>query len=582
MDNNILSFLTLGTSFLCVAIALWFAIYLMARSRANHLAFRAVVALLSVVLFYWNALWAVLNPEANTDAVRAMAAIIGLTATHDLTHYLLPMPLRKKFYWIARGVVIFTVVAIALLFNLPQNNYCPPVYICPIESAFPNAIIGGFQFIILLGIFFNLWQIRTSNTWVLSISFFSGIVLAMGTILYGTIGTILHSNLPKFVSACFMLGALVLWGYAVARHQLMIDRRITLFDLPIMVITTASIMGIYLLVTWQLGLPLAQILFIALLAVLTHSAYDFVREFLEGIFRGKERQIRRELRALTQAKIHNSTLKGVLRRALAILCYNLQASSGFVAIKKTNGFEVSASLHSFPVNTILSIQELHLDEVIQPSGVLAEKVAWLAATHQNDDLTAIVGVGPRMGKRVYTMDELQWLEEIADEIGILIFRSMLNGKISQEEPEQVADKLGLEEIQSKQLFPVLAYTPTSDQIKHVEESFRYIYDYSRLGRSPLVAWFDIDGENHIESGKLVQENILTILETMRPDKNLPSEPYPNEWHNYIILHDAYVEDLPAREIMAKLYISAGTYYRKRRKALRGITRAILEITGIPT
>jgi hypothetical protein len=56
---------------------------------------------------------------------------------------------------------------------------------------------------------------------------------------------------------------------------------------------------------------------------------------------------------------------------------------------------------------------------------------------------------------------------------------------------------------------------------------------------------------------------------------------PREWYAYTILHDAYVEDRLAREIMAKLYISEGTYYRMRRHALRGVTRAMLEMSAIP-
>jgi hypothetical protein len=51
---------------------------------------------------------------------------------------------------------------------------------------------------------------------------------------------------------------------------------------------------------------------------------------------------------------------------------------------------------------------------------------------------------------------------------------------------------------------------------------------------------------------------------------------PREWHAYTILHEAYVEDVPNRDIMAKLYVSEGTFNRPRRKALHAVARAMLE------
>jgi len=51
---------------------------------------------------------------------------------------------------------------------------------------------------------------------------------------------------------------------------------------------------------------------------------------------------------------------------------------------------------------------------------------------------------------------------------------------------------------------------------------------------------------------------------------------PRVWYNYVVLYDAYVEDVPNREIMARLYISEGTFNRTRRNALRGLSRMLLE------
>jgi DNA-binding CsgD family transcriptional regulator len=48
------------------------------------------------------------------------------------------------------------------------------------------------------------------------------------------------------------------------------------------------------------------------------------------------------------------------------------------------------------------------------------------------------------------------------------------------------------------------------------------------------------------------------------------------WYSYIVLHDAYVEGVPNREIMARLYISEGTFNRTRRIALRALARLLIE------
>jgi hypothetical protein len=63
---------------------------------------------------------------------------------------------------------------------------------------------------------------------------------------------------------------------------------------------------------------------------------------------------------------------------------------------------------------------------------------------------------------------------------------------------------------------------------------------------------------------------------LKPDEKRPPEPLPREWYNYAVLHDAYVEDVPNREIMARMYVSEGTFNRSRRNALRGVARFLLE------
>ena len=66
------------------------------------------------------------------------------------------------------------------------------------------------------------------------------------------------------------------------------------------------------------------------------------------------------------------------------------------------------------------------------------------------------------------------------------------------------------------------------------------------------------------------------MESFRPKGPRPPEPLPRVWYSYVVLHDAYVEGVPNREIMARLYISEGTFNRTRRNALRALARSLIE------
>ena len=334
---------------------------------------------------------------------------------------------------------------------------------------------------------------------------------------------------------------------------------------------------------------MAAILLFSVLVIFTHSAYDFVREILDRMFRSQERDMRRDLRNLGQDTFGDTSLQRYLRRGLAILCHNLDASSGFIAVRRQDDcdekfvYHVMASLHSLPVDTSLPPEEIVIDEIIQPRGYLAEDIEWLAPAYGGGERIALVGLGPCKGQRTYSEEDLYWLEDIADEIGAMIYTHKVR-----RQPEPVASELEregkpdpeLRMIGAEHLLSTLAYKPDPDLVKCVEEGFRNINDYSKLGRSPLVSMFGVGGDDHIERGKQVQRRLIEILEKLRPHGNPPSEPLPREWYSYTILHDAYVQEKPAREIMGKLYISEGTYYRTRRRALRGVTRALLEVEAV--
>ena len=583
MASDVLYTVTLVTYFLCMVISLWFAIYLLARSLSNPLTFRAVIALLATA-FYFNVSFSdLVNANASSGAVRSLAMLIALIATHDLTHSLLPLPKRKQLSWVAYGIILSGMVAIVLLFTAPSGSDCDPRYTCPSDFFYPWVVINLFVLLYFSAILYNLWSIKKSERRLENVAFYEAVLLGTSTIGYSILTTALNMKLPRFVPSLLMLAALMLLLYSVARDRTFITRRASAYDLPITSITITAIVGIYSLSAWQIGLAPTEILLLVVLSIFTHSAYDFVREFLDRLFRKQEQHLRRELRHLARDISSDTALQRSLARGLAILCHNLRASNGLIALRQDDQYEVVASLHALPVGSKFSEREITRGRETQPAGELRGLSFWLIPAYVGSEQVAWIAIGARKDKVPFSEEDLYWLEDIAEEIGWMI------NAHRQQRPDLGQAPAGLledtmieprEGLETDDLLSKLAYKLDPELVKCVEEGFRNLNDYSKLGKSPLASTLGIQAQDHIEYGKLVQRKLAEIIEKLRPTGEPPREPLPRTWYAYTILHDAYVEERLAREIMAKLYISEGTYYRLRRHALRGVTRALLETGAI--
>jgi hypothetical protein len=85
----------------------------------------------------------------------------------------------------------------------------------------------------------------------------------------------------------------------------------------------------------------------------------------------------------------------------------------------------------------------------------------------------------------------------------------------------------------------------------------------------------------LDRGQTVRDVLLRTLERLRPPGPEPrgdSAASLREWHAYLILRGSYVDGVPNRDMMNRLYISEGTYNRTRRQALRGLARALVQQT----
>lgn len=474
------------------------------------------------------------------------------------------------------------IVVTMLHFSLPVQDTCNPLYHCPIRLNGSSVVIDLFKLLAFCAVVYNLYRIGIDRTSKQPRPVYLAVIFGASTIGLSVLGSILNIRIPRFIPNLMVLASLSLLLYSVSRYQIFISRRKGRYELPITMLTMSLVTGLYIILGWQIHVPLTAMLLLIVMVIFTHSSYDLVREFLDQLFRKQEQVMRHQIRSVDRGASQNISLQRYLRRGLAILCQNLNSSGGFIALRKQDGFEVTASLHSIHDGTRFPKQELRIAGLAQPPITLCNEVSWLAPIFVGGKQIAIIGICPKYSGLKYDEEDLYWLEEISDQMGWVI-QANFGPNLEKDQEANIqppaADQGDIPDIDTGDLTSIFNFKLDPDLIHCVEDGFRHLYDYSSLGRSPLVELFGIKAEDHIDRGKLVQQRLLSILDKLRPNNLLPTDPLTHEWYSYTILHDAYVNDTPARDIMSKLYISEGTYYRTRRKALRGITRALLELNA---
>lgn len=559
MGQELTISLTQLTDYLGLLISLWLMFYLLARGSSNPLTLRMALILLSISVYSFASFSATFLNNPLPSSVATTAVVLAFTFGFDLSYNLVPNETKIKHRPIYYAIMSLSLVAI--VFSL-QSTTAPNPDDPFIQSRASLPIIDAFDLIAALSMLYYFRIIIKSEIELIQPSFLGFAVFGGGTIFLSAVGVLFSTEIPRYISNLFLLIALVLLSYSVGRYQSLVDNRVSVRDFPITAAAITIIALIFAWVAYYLNLsPKVSSLIIAL-TVVTHSIYDMVRVYL---FRHRglaDTSLRRELRRLSRAESMESHSSNI-RRALAILCHNLNASSGFIALMDTKLLRIQSSYHSLPVGSTLSEIPPSDEDLFKPLGELSNHAEWARWIYFNNQPIGIIAMGPRSELRTYTESNLDWLEDVADQIGIIIQSGSDAG-----EPSKIPEN---------QLLSTLATQPDSQVIKYVEEGFRNLNDYIALGDSDLTNILGIDGATNIQRGKEVQDKLIDMLSTLRPTGEKPHTPMPREWYGFTILNDAYVQDIPDRDIMAKLFISEGTFYRTRRKALRGLSRALLEI-----
>jgi hypothetical protein len=573
---------TLLVDFGAMSVTLWLGFYLLGRGYPSRITLRAVIVLLALSAFFLGAYNNLFHQVTGTAALRASLVVIGLSTWYNLTFLLLPERVQKRRRW--AGILLYTLAAFTAIllvsttdaFVGEQGNL---LYVARMGVGLPYILYGILQVLTCAGILFNLLAEPKVGLTPQGRTFLLASIFPIAGVVYGILALALTPPLPRLVEDLFIFGGVFLLGVSVARYQTMVERRTTLQDFQASGLAVLGLSGLFAFLAWRLGLRPELVATGMVMAILTHSAYDLVREYLERTRFRDEGTFRRQLRQLEGQGASEAGLQSSLQDALSLLCQTLNASSGFVAVRRTEDFEVLASLRALPPGSRLTPVEVACEDVSQPQSSRLQATAWMAPAFGGEVQIAAVGVGVPRSRLSYSADDLDLLAEVAGRVGDLL-------SLSQTTPRQ-ADMLQqlVAEVQSTssdlrsstdELMASVSASLDPQLLSLVEEALRHLPDYIVLGQSPLAGRLGLGASSHVETGKKLQQVLQTAIEALRPAGNRPGEPLPRVWYNYAVLHDAYVEGVPNREVMARLYISEGTFNRTRRNALRGLTRLLLE------
>jgi hypothetical protein len=572
---------TLAIDFIAASISLWLAFYIFGKGFPSKIALRATVVFLCLFVFFFGAYDSLIHPAEGWAIIRAVVIIITLAAWYSLTLQLLTniAVVRSRFYGrllytfgILAGILLLTVKNI---FILNEENI---LEVGRMRLGLPYIVYGVFLTLAAAGNLYNLLSGTREGLKRRGRYFLAATIFASTGAIYGVLTLALTHPMPRLILDLMAFMSVILLGIAVARHQILIDRRIALYDVPISALTTLILSSVYAFFVWVWTHDSNLLIVVMVLAIITHSVRDLAHEFVEQVRLRNEYNFRRKLHNLEDTALDTKSLFYRLKVGLGLLCQILNASGGFIAMRQGEEFIVVASRQSnFSYNQQITAELVTCSDVSKPAHAQLSEIGWLAPSFEGQTQIAVIAIGKPKAKPEYSSNDLELLGEVADQVGTLISLNQIRTENRKDDLGR-AEKISTAdmELSTKKFVMSIAAEPDLEFIKIVEDGLRHLPDYIALGDSPLASRFRIQADSQVERGKLIYQILVESIEMLRPSGARPDEPLPRVWYNYVVLHDAYVERVSNYEIMARLYISQGTFHRTRRNALRGLARLLLE------
>ena len=571
---------TMAVSLVAMATTLWMGFYLFARGFPRAITLRVVAVMFALSAFFYGAYNNIFNQVEGSAAVRAILLVIVLSGWYSVTFHLMSEHYQKRYRimeWVMYGLGILSIIFLlqpdAFLFE--EGNALYVAHMNPRGWAY--RVYGGFQFIISFGILLNLLigdrvGLTQRGKYFLVTSIFPVVSVIYGVFSLGT-----PNPAPRLIQDTLAFCGVFVLGLSVARHQTLTERRTTFQDFPLTTLSMFGLAGLAVFFVTRNGTQVQDLAHVIGFVVLMVGIYDLTREFLERLRMRREGAFRKQLRQLENAD--EDAFKGRLQDTLDLLCHTLNSISGMVAIRQGDDFVVSATRYSVPMESLISSELVSCDEVSAIETGTIPKIEWIAPSFEGQTQVAVIGIGKPNRRIEYSAGDLELLEEVSDQIGTLVsLRNLKPGQTAQIRQMVADSRANADEINlvAGRIKGTISVHPDKEFIKLVEDALRHLPDVITLGQSPLADRMGSSSETHIDRGKQLQELLMDSIELLKPEEERPPEPLPRIWYNHAVLYDAYVEGVPNREIMARLYISEGTFNRTRRNALKGLARLLIE------
>lgn len=638
---QLLSLLTTIVNLVGLAVSLCLGFYIVTRSPRNRLSWLAALTLWSLTCFFLHNALMVNLPDLGVRPWLRPVVVLALPLWFHLTLLLSVERTRRRlwFYLLLRrlprrtrrrlrplalaisrfGVPLAYALALALVvggafpLGLPSEvSSDPALFLADREVGllYPLSI----AFLIVLGslALLNMQQARQQRTTRAQRRQFTHLIRAtsLGGLgaLYLGLGVWLQLDVPALPGDLAMGVAVGILGYNVAKYNALvegrtIERELLYISLAIGSLTVFNVVVAEILYLGGHVFSLLTLVIIIVAAISSLMLYDGLRTTLDRLFyREQFQQLRANLRALAREAGTGQTMPERLRLLLRELCHTLRITKGFIALRQEEAFVCQATKEATAVGQTIPLPELTATEITDRSPSDApglEDMALLVPLCVGDVQIGALVLGSKESGRSYSEEDLILLDDVADQLAAVIQASQRqedNARIINKMVMDFRDRERALQHQVQQMLtereerapPLLEGIAEKDFVSWVEDALRRLHDFPYLGEHALaqlqVVNWHLQGREeafltHIDRGKALSEVLLQALHKLRP-KGAEPKPHtvpPREWHQFITLHDSYVLGELNRNIMSKLYISEGTFHRTRRRAVRGVAKALQEM-----
>lgn len=598
-----------------MALSLWLGLFVVTRSPRSLISWLAGFTLWSGSLYFAGRVAYLHATTAEMSRLTLMVLNLGASLLPapwlHLSTLLLPERVGGKFrryvtaaYLLALVFILSGSLSDAVIYPLPDGFR---VYSSGKGAGWLYPFFALFVIVTLLLSLFLLYRLwrherrRHLKSQLATLAWATALTIPSG--LYLSLGTWFRLNTPTLVGDMLLAVSVILLGYAVAKWNALVEGRVIELDFLYTLLIIGLVAGVYFLMTPLLfgaqGLSIINALVLVALAILSHFTYDGVRTFLDRLFYQRQfQELRANLRSFAREAGTGRSLESNLGIVLHSFCRSFSTPRGFIALRARIGIEVQGAgssallLHEedWPALETFQVRILTTPE---RTGNLAG-IEVLVPLLMRGEQIGVLALGEKVPTASYLREEQELLDDLGDQLAAVIATALLQENSLREIDQLVSEyrqrerevQLGVQALLAPEEvdFPVPAGMGKEDFAELVEQALRYCHDVSYLGQHPLAnlgvvrdSLAHADGPiTHLDRGRVLREVLLAAVDKLRPNHKPPSPP-SREWYPYLVVHDAYVLGESNREIMARLYISEGTFNRTRRRAILAVARALAEM-----